>query len=50
MIEQYKQLLRELKEDNKKTIENLEGLRKDTTELKEKATELVKKMYESEEI
>ena len=37
MLKEFEQLLKELKDDNKKTIENLEGLRKDTTELKEKA-------------
>lgn len=49
MLKEFEQLLKELKEDNKKTIENLESLRKDTTELKEKARELVK-IIESEEM
>ncbi|WP_415339327.1 hypothetical protein [Clostridium perfringens] len=40
MLKEFEQLLKELKEDNKKTIENLEGLRKDTTELKDKARKI----------
>ncbi|WP_283705172.1 hypothetical protein [Clostridium perfringens] len=40
MLKEFEQLLKELKDDNKKTIENLEGLRKDTTELKDKAREI----------
>ncbi|WP_415340479.1 hypothetical protein [Clostridium perfringens] len=40
MLKEFEQLLKELKEDNKKTIENLESLRKDTTELKDKAREI----------